>query len=90
MGYRSNSVPTQASPHYGSKLRFVSIPTKKVLSLAQSKIVKRSVAQQQMRALRAGILRRALRRRRAERAFGELKKVVFQRRRAPKEFPTNH
>ncbi len=77
------------STGYGAKRRFLALP----LALEASKQAKnmlRAVSpyKQQMRVIRAGILRKALRRRREERPFIDLRHPILQRR-LPKEQATN-
>lgn len=68
-----------------SKRRFLALPLARVNSVhANTAMAIASPYKQQMRVIRAGILRRALRRRRGERSFVDLRHSILQRK-LPKE-----
>jgi len=69
----------------GTKRRFISLPTAAIFAArAVNSLSTLSPYKRQMRVIRAGILRRALRKRREERRYIDLRHSTLQRR-LPKE-----
>ena len=80
--------PKRQCTSFGGKRRFLALPIKVAADKQlQHKLKSASPYKQQMHVIRAGILRRALRRRRQERPFIDLRHSTLQRR-LPKEQAT--
>ena len=78
---RDQLSPAPAATIYSTKRRFLSIPLNAIRNVqAQHALRIVSPYKQQMRVIRAGILRRALRRRRLESAFVDLKRSALRSR----------